>query len=714
MIWSEKNLLINQRKMWKLVKKNWPIPVILGISAIIYRVWLWVGIFSSNDWYFNFRETLLDYSNPSVWLTNSYLGSVDWVASKLPIYLAQVFFARMGFDSNISEKFLYFWPFAFITGLAIFFLARKIFKNNSAALVSSFVYSFNTYFLAINTQGHFSLTVAASFVPLVILFYIKAQEELNISWAIIASFLLFVVGSYDFRSLYITAAIISFYYFFDTFFLENIKIGKKTLLFFAFGLITLLLNVFWMMAYYSMGSLSQNEVLSRDLIDFSLNLPRAITLFHPFWNGGSPIWFRAQGIPIYFWLIPIFALTGLWLNRKNKKIAFFGLVGLAGIFLSKQDASPFGGAYYFFHDTLPGFSAFREASKFYLVIVIGYSILIGSFIDWLWNNWSGQKIKIAGKYLFFFIISILFLWNTKPIVTGEMGTLFATKSIPREDLRLRKFVNDQPNFFRVLYFPVRSRWISNVNNHPAVDALEIERSLWGNINKELEQGVESEIPASLVGVLDQPFSGNLLSQSGIKYVVVGQDATKDYDFFVESLEHVPYLKKVDIDGGITVFENIYLHPKIYRTEKPETIHTTNPFSNVQFQMISASQYQLQIKNITGPFYLNFSEAYHPDWKIRAGDFKWVDAIGERSYFLSNESHFETDAGLNSYRLDPAKICSASSSKCIKNQDGSFSLELTIFFQPQGYYYLGIIIGIVTFLFCLIVLAYEAKKRHNKV
>ncbi len=37
-----------------------------------------------------------------------------------------------------------------------------------------------------------------------------------------------------------------------------------------------------------------------------------------------------------------------------------------------------------------------EASKFYFLIALGYSVLIGSFVDWLWK-WAKQKKEFSAK-----------------------------------------------------------------------------------------------------------------------------------------------------------------------------------------------------------------------------------------------------------------------------------------------------------------------------
>jgi len=55
-----------------------------------------------------------------------------------------------------------------------------------------------------------------------------------------------------------------------------------------------------------------------------------------------------------------------------------------------------------------------------------------------------------------------------------------------------------------------------------------------------------------------------------------------------------------------------------------------------------------LKNITKPVYINFAESYHPDWKLRAGNFNWFEAMIQNNYFFPEKNHIKNDAGLNSF------------------------------------------------------------------
>lgn len=681
-----------------ILKRHWAIIALVVISAVVYHRWLSFGIFSFADYGFRFPETLKDYFTVSLWRSNSMLGYPNLTVWMLLFDALPGIFGRFGFASNVADKFFIFWPFVFATPLASFFLARRILRNDVAAFVSALVYSFNTYFLAINTQGHFSLSVAGAFAPLVILFFMKSVEESRIAFSVVSALLLFIVGSYDFRVAYVIAAVI-FLYFLFSIIMERSKeyLKKSTASFSVFVFLALLLNLYWMLSFAKMGPSSDIEVLSRSIIDFSLNLPRAMTLFHPFWTGSVPTWFDAQNIPFYFWLIPVFAVLGFWLGRKNKNVIFFGLISLFGIILTKQTADPFGNLYLWLHAHLPGFGAFREASKFFILIAMGYSILIGSFVTWIVSNWVEGKTKIWGKYGMIILVSGLFLWNAQSIVTGKMGTIFVPRNPSQDDLKLRKLVNGQDDFYRTLWVPLVSNFPSYSNVHPMMNAIDLEKGSWESFSENLGQGGDDDRGQRIVDTFNLPYSKNLLSLSSVRYVMI--DNKKE--FYVDSLKDIPYLKKTDAGvKNFTVLENQDYRPHIYATAERETIHKDIPFQKLDYVQISPVKYSVVLKNAKDPLFLNFSEAYHPNWKLGLGN-----------DFLSDSDHFQNDAKLNSYHVDPQKICA--SGGCVKNSDGTFDINLTLYFSPQAYLDSGLIVMVATLFGSLAFLAYELKKRHNE-
>jgi hypothetical protein len=498
--------------------------------------------------------------------------------------------------------------------------------------------------------------------------------------------------------------------------------------------ILVFLNLFWVFPFAVSDSLTQNQILSRGLIgdNSHLNVLHAFALSHPYWNGSEPTWFHSRSIALRFWFIPLAVFGGWWLNRKNKNILFFALVAVLGIFLTKQEAEPLQDFYGWLFRHFPGFNAFRGASKFYFLVALGYGVLIGAFVGALWRRaesvkvhkvyqvlkWKFEDYKMA--YLLAIFISGLFLWNVRPMITGKIGSTFVPKIIPQDDLVMKDLILNGQEFSRILWLPSDPEFSFYNNLHPKLNMTELGRDAWRDFEDQTKSIEGSDGKDKIINTLEQSFFSHVLDTASIRYV-----ATKDDDF-EGGLGKLENLKRVPVEAGeYVVYENPTFRPHIYLTERRETVHRDIPFSKVDFQAQNPSEYAIQIRNIHGPVYLNFSDAFHSSWKIRAGEFRWYKALGEEDYFLSDKNHFTNDAKLNSFYLDPKEICGTSSSSsesslvpksenpCRVNENGGYDINLTLYFKPQSWFYLGLIISGITLVLCLIYLFCDIIKKNPK-
>jgi hypothetical protein len=713
------------------IKKIFPHIFLITLALFIYHRWLNFSIFRYGDYGFSFAATLKEYFSPMVW-SNGGIDSVFW---RLPWNFLYGVFGKLGFDSNIADRFLLLWPVVVILPIASFLLVRKITGSNVGAVIGSFVFSYNTYYLAIDTQGQLLITLAGGFAVLAVWLLIKTLEERSSYLAIVTGLILFVTSFLDLRVAYMTVILLFFYALYYTFvinFSSNFRKNLRPVSFvFIPIVIVMLLNFYWAIGLLSGTSVLSSGILERGLFGNNFwSLKEAITLFHPFWNSGQPIWFIVQGIPFYFWAIPIIAFFGLWLNRKSPRVLFFGFVSLLGIFLTKQVDAPSGGVYYWLFVHFPGFNAFREASKFYFLIALGYSVLIGSFVSWIWRNWKEKKWQIYGKYFFVLLISLLFLWNTKPIITGEIGSMWTPRHIEQDYFTLNNFLNKQPGYFVTLAVPSGSDWEMVSANHPSASLVQLGGGNWKAFVDYADHDIYTwPIQEQIVDPLKKPFLNQLTDVSSIKYVIVPiQDLANDNPFFwyggdtnlnirqwyIDQLDHVGWLKKIDIGTkDLVVYENENYRSHVYITAERETIYKDIPYQNVVSVQKNPTEYTVQLSNISAPVFVNFSDNFDPNWKIRIGAFAWDKVFG-KNYFLPDGFHSESDAMLNSFYIDPNYIRQNLPSSAYKvNPDGSIDLDLTIYFKPQSYFYLGLIISGTALLGCFGYLGWDFVKRRKK-
>ncbi|GIW61557.1 MAG: hypothetical protein KatS3mg089_0409 [Patescibacteria group bacterium] len=693
------------------------------ISMAVYFPLLSFHIFTYSDWVFYFSKTLKELGEFSVWNSFFNFGSIDFLFWNWPLHVLFSLIGSFGYDFNIVDKLLIFWPMIFALPIGSYFLVKKIIHSNIGAFIGSLILSYNTYFLSINTQGHELLTLGFVLSIFALIFFIKIIEEKKVIYSAVFLINLFWVGVYDLRSLYIILAVIIFYLIYLLVFINNYAIKKKTILLPVLSLFLLIfLNLYWVLPILSISALTSNENLGR-LISFSdfYRLQHAITLHFPFWTNSIPKWEKFIPIPWYFWLYPVFAILGLVVNKKNLNIIFFAILAVIGILLTKQLHIPFDNLYEFLYKNLLGFNAFREASKFYFLIALGYSVLIGSLAAYVSTHWNKNKLQRFGKYNLITILFFLPIWNTIPYLTREIDSLFVPKRLPNDFKITKNFIFDQEDYFRTFWIHPSGRWVLSSVDHPLIDAEVVMKNNWSSFLP-LQFNSREKKGKILLQNLKDKNTDKLLDLASTKYVMVLLDdyETGDYiakaigvskKYVLNEMDKINYLRKINIGTqDILLYENFNFRPHFYTTYQIENINSEIPYKKVEYKRISSSEYEVILKGVSRPLYLHFTEAYHPEWVLRIGDFNILNTIIKKDYFLSNKYHFANIAGLNSFLIDSKFICK-NNDVCKKNSDGNYDLKLTVFFKPQAYAYLGISLAIFSFvaLFILIMIIISNKR-----
>lgn len=685
--------------------------LLLVIGSVVYRVWLSFSIFVYGDGMFFFKEALKDFIIPSAWGWQG--GPLLW---HYPFSALYGVFGFLGFGTNIAEKFLIFWPIIFLGPIAGFLLVKKITGSNIAGFIGSLVFSYNTYFLSINTQSHILLPLSFIISTFAFLCFVYLLETKKNYLVPLSSILLFIVGFIDLRSFYVLSAVIFLYAtYYQVFIEKNWKHNlKKNVSLFLYVYLTLfLLNLYWLIPSILTKSLTSNEYLSRTIFGSQFyNLQSSLAFFYPYWTGKEPTWLYVQKIPIYFWLYPILAFAGLTMAKMNRKIIFFGILALVGVFLTKQEASPFGAVYMFLFTHVPGFSAFREASKFDYLIVLSYSVLIGFFADFIWSYFKNKKLK----YLFVFFIAFLLLWNTKPLITGEIRTMFVPINTPSDFVKLKNYILPDPNYSKVLGLSLNGKYVFSTYAHPEYDLLYSLAHFWGaeTVTYDFENKTQAE-GEKLMEYLSTDEARRLLSASSVEFVPVfikddpshqsiRRDLGKEGSYFEKEMDKISYLRKIDLKmKNVILYKALDFKSHLYLTTEKETLKNDIPYKQVSSKMISPSEYNFQIKNLIDPIYLNFTELYDPSWRIHIGQFKWWEVLYKKEYFISDGIHSQNALRFNQFYLDPKEICSTI--PC--------SFEATLYAKPQSYLYLGLIISSVTLIGVFVAIIYLFKKRNEK-
>jgi hypothetical protein len=161
------------------------------------------------------------------------------------------------------------------------------------------------------------------------------------------------------------------------------------------------------------------------------------------------------------------------------------------------------------------------------------------------------------------------------------------------------------------------------------------------------------------------------------------DLGKDASYVIQRMDRIPYLVKADIGTkNIVLYALSDFKHHLYSTTEPESIKRDVPYTNIEHAMINPSEYRLTVQGFSKPIYLNFTELYDSNWKMHLGDFKWWGPIFNKDYFITDSIHSKNYLGFNQFYLDPKMICS--SQPC--------NFEATIYYKPQSYLYIGLILS----------------------
>lgn len=700
----------------KILKSNNIYIFILIVFGILTHIeWFnpW-SILNDSDWSFWTNEAVREL-NVSF---GSWVNMFNFGDTNIQIYfnifkILWYILGSLGLSYDVATKITFLIPIAIGGFISPYILAKKIVKDNFIAFVGALFYGTTTYFLLRQT-AHIPVAFIYMMAPIFIYTFIHTIENNKVINWIIFSLLNFVMIGYEIRMVYILYWIILIYWlvFFKKKYL-SINYIKNYII---YGVSLILLNLYWILPTLKGSKDTIEATANRGLFgSFLFNIKRSITIAEASWTGAAPdINFIPQAVPIYLFIVPITIIIGLILfkltkNKINPKLVmFFGIISLIGIILTNQESRPFTGLYVWMYQNFPGFNLFREASKFYMITAIGYLGLLSISIKLIKDNLFSIKLKKIYYVICVILISV-FVYNTKPLLNREIQTMFVSKSIQEDYVLFKNQILLENESFRTFWTPVFSRYGSfNTKNSMLSNVwylYELKDMLAFDENIDIEN--------SLVSIYQKEYSNQLFDNSNIKYIIVPlEDLANDSDFFsyyggvrnpnirdwyIEKLDNISWLEKKSFGlKELVVYENKNYKDRIYLTKELDTINKDIEASKIEFKQVTPAEYRLKINSLNETQYLNFVEKYNSNWKLRVGDFYWKDVLYNQNYFIDDSKHTKSDINFNSFEVSKDYIvANFDESQYSENPDGSIDIELTLYFKPQAYFYLGIIVSLAT-------------------
>jgi len=571
-----------------------------------------------------------------------------WITSYLNLTAS---FSFLGLSWPMIQLLFWLLPALVISFLSSFFLYRKcITTNNLYAVLAGIIYTTNTYFLSIFFGGQVGVSFGYAFIPLVFLSFITLVKQKKIYVSVLTGFVLALQVLFDPRITALTVVSLLFFYFFSSNFL------KKDLLYLAiipFAII-FLLHAYWFLPLllYKSTIIPQgfDSLSGVTFLSFAL-LENSLSLLHPNWP--ENIFGKVTFMKPEFLSIPLLAYSSLLFIKKSesknqKVILFFALLGLISIFFAKGTNEPFGGSFLWLITTIPGFSMFRDSTKFYALIALSYSILIPYSVSSIAALWK----KRFPKYGFAIIFLLFWLFSLRLFVTTPAMTR-PIHHVPESYVQLKNFLVSQKQFSRTLWIPAWQRYGFFSDVHPAIGR--------GELFKEASA-------SGMIRELKKAKTLALLQDLGVAYLVVPEDSEgelflsdrkyddKTYQKTISDIEKIPNITKVKTFGKIIVFAAPNPRDRFWSPSKT---------LKIQYTFLNPTEYKVTIQNAKKGDVLVFSESFAKHW------------IAKNEKFNIKSTQFENK--VNSFILPT---------------NGNYTVE--VFYQPQMMVNFGLLISCITF------------------
>lgn len=559
--------------------------VIFLIAILIGVYWRWwlPGPKVANDFPIVSEDLLKSGMNfPYVWFENGAEGIGEYITFFLwgwPFSYIIGILANLGLPFAFIEKFIILVPALFIGFFGIWRFAANINLSNASRFIITLFYLANTYILILIDGGQLAIVLAYCWLPISFLTIQKSIQG-GLKKKILAGITTSILGFFDIRFIYtlILLSLIRFFYqllFFEEKQSYGLFLGRKKMAFLLdwieMGIVIMVvvlgLHSYWLFPLLKapISPKTYQFFTQTSFLSF-VNLGHSMLTLAPHWfinvfGKIAPLRFEFIFIPILVFLSPV-------LRPKNYEVGFWLLVAVISIFLAKGTSEPIPQVYIWLFNHVPGLSLFRDSTKFFFILILSYSLLLGVTIDEIMTRLKGLKnIKV----IFLVTLTGYFLFLIRPVWLGQMTGTFSSMPLQDEYSKLGNLLENDKNFSRVFWIPSLPSLGYSSLNHPRVEA--------ARLVQRRPFAIGTKGTYELFNFLrEAPYMGEIFDVAGIGYLVypyldprrddMHPDNIKYHHTFSDQLSKRSWLAKVG-DSSTPLFkvkehqERFFITPKIW-------------------------------------------------------------------------------------------------------------------------------------------------------
>lgn len=603
---------------------------ILGILLAIYRFLFLFPITSAGDLPYYWDTYINEFTIPYIWNPHwpTGLGGNQAVVLPLKLYFHLpiiIFVHYLHIPWEVIERVVFFFVFFALSIYSSYLLTKS--------WLGSLIYAGNTWILMVISGGQMGIALSYAIAPLVLWQFIRLINTVHMQvyrgsrllHSILAGVIFSLQIMFDVRIGYILAFAVFVYFLLSLLSFRNKQKNHRVIPLLLYALlipasITVLLNAYWILPLVfsgtSLSAVNIQPTLEQVKFFSFATFPNAIGLLHPNWP--ENIFGKVSFMKAEFLLLPIIAYASLLFVSKRTKniqqalierrqIIFFALISLVGAFMAKGSNEPFGEIYLWLFEHTLGFNMFRDSTKFYVLIALGYSFLIPFSLrnfsiairNWkIKKNSTIQSLRTYSTSLLTAGFIAYFVMLLIPAFTGEITGIFKEKPIPNEYVQLKNYLEKERNFSRTLWIPQQQRFGLYSNNHPALSGADI---------------FPKKFPESLVQ----------LQAMSVQYVIVPYDSESEiflkdrrydeklYNKTIQKLRDVSWIKEEKHFGKIILFEVANPQDHLWIDHAKSANGST-----LTYKRVNDTKYEITVKNIKSGDRIIFSEQYDPGWVLR--------------------------------------------------------------------------------------------------
>lgn len=382
---------------------------------------------------------------------------------------------------------------------------------------------------------------------------------------------------------------------------------------------------------------------------------------------------------------------------------------------------------------IPGFVMFRNFfDKFALGYVIIYSSLITVCLVVV-----KKKYKRLGTFLFVATIIVLFLNFTsvkKTVDAPLWGTsnIYRTMTFPEEYMDTMEYIKSHiPSTNSILSVPFGTSIYSVVkdqnsrNIYVGVSPVKIfsgVNDLSGHLSFNFSE--EANVIDSLIINKDYSRLSEILYKHNVNFLLLTKNIPQEVFntwVFDEKMVDAQDDKFIKFLVDKKIYTSAHGNYELYSLKERNTIISGK---NISYQKINPTKYRIQVKNLQGSSELKFNDTFNSGWSLfpdipnsyycnvsfRNTQLKVEECNenlslyqGEELLYLFKEqifgdTHRPNNDLTNAWTINSDVIReNYDSTKYTINPDGSISFSMTMYFVPQSFFYLGVVVSLLSFI-----------------